>query len=140
MKQQTIQPATAAGELQTVIDNNTHQWDDVPSIPDFCEDVDYSADLEECKKVENTKYREKNQIAGLQEVCCSHTVCYGWHCMFGPEGRKDVMKVLYERMPQTVLDNLIVIYDFAYQAGEYCIKKKPECFAKLSFLQITFML
>ena len=53
--------------------------------------------------------------------------------MFGPEGRKDVMKVLYERMPQTVLDNLIVIYDFAYQASEYCIKREPEMFCKTQF-------
>jgi len=53
--------------------------------------------------------------------------------MFGPEGCKDVIKVLYERMPQTVLDNLIVIYDFACQAGKYCIKREPEMFCKIQF-------
>ncbi len=40
--------------------------------------------------------------------------------MFGPEGRKDVLKVLSERYPQVVLDNLTVIYDFSCQAAEYC--------------------
>jgi hypothetical protein len=118
--------------LQSVIDNSTHQWNDA-FVPDVYEDVDSAADAEECKKVENTKYKEKDQTAGLLVTCCTHTFCYGWHCMFGPEGRKDVMKVLYKRMPQTVLDNLIVIYDFACQAAEYCIKREPKMFSKTQF-------
>ena len=43
--------------------------------------------------------------------------------MFGPEGRKDVMKVLYERYPQDALDNLLRIYDFSCQAAEYCANR-----------------
>lgn len=109
--------------LQAVNNSSTQQWSTV-------EDVDSTA---ECKKVENTKYKEKDQIAGLFVGCCTHTFCYGWHCMFGPEGRKDVMKVLYERLPEKVLDNLVVIYDFGCQAAEYCIKREPVMFARTQF-------
>ena len=60
---------------------------------------------------------------GIFVSCCIHTICYGFHMMFGPEGRKDVMKVLYERYPQDALDNLLRIYDFSCQAAEYCANR-----------------
>lgn len=89
---------------------------------------------EDCKKTESTTYNSKDLIAGLFVGCCVHRVCYGFHLMSEPEGRKDVMKVLYERMPQTVLNHMTVLFDFACQAGVYCVRREPSMFAQTKFL------
>lgn len=81
-----------------------------------------------CHKVEAKGYSLKDLIAGLFIACCLHGIGYGFHCMVAPEGRKDLMKVLYERMPQAVLDELCVVYDFNCQEGEYMLNRKPEMF------------
>lgn len=50
--------------------------------------------------------------------------------MVAPEGRKDLMKVLYERMPQEVLDELCVVFDFNCQEAEYMLNRCPALFSK----------
>lgn len=39
----------------------------------------------------------------------SNQVVYGFHIMVDPEGRKDLFYTLYERLPQHVLDKLVVV-------------------------------
>jgi hypothetical protein len=117
-------PASVAS-LQAALDNSLNQWND---------DNDNGENSAECTKIENKGYRGKDQVAGLFIACCPHTINYGRSVMFAPEGRKDLFKVLYERLPQAVLDSLTVIYDFACQAGEYCISREPKMFCLTKFL------
>ena len=54
--------------------------------------------------------------------------------MVAPEGRKDLLKVLYERMPQEVLDELTVVFDFNCQEGEYMLNRVPSMCAHIRLL------
>jgi len=81
-----------------------------------------------CIKEEQKGYAGKKHTAGLFVGCCCHGIGYGFHSMVAPEGRKDLMKVLYEHMPQKVLDQLIVVFDFNCQEGEYMLNRCPELF------------
>lgn len=81
-----------------------------------------------CVKVEPKGYSHKDLTAGMFIGCCPHTIGYGFHSMVAPEGRKDLLKVLYERMPQEVLDQLLVMFDFNCQEAEYMLNREPEMF------------
>ncbi|KAJ7849340.1 hypothetical protein B0H13DRAFT_2088745 [Mycena leptocephala] len=62
---------------------------------------------------------------------CTHSICYGFHCIPRGEGRNDVFSALitrWERPPQRV------IYDFACALGPYCMTREPEFFAETHFL------
>ena len=74
-----------------------------------------------CNKDESRGYAHKKHTAGLFVGCCLHAVVYGFHMMVQPEGRKDLMKVLFERFPKEVLDQLCVVFDFNCQAAEYML-------------------
>lgn len=91
-----------------------------------------------CKKQESRRYVNKDMIAGIFVTTCVHTIMYGFQLMLAPEGRKEVLKVLYERMPAEILDHLSVIYDAACQAGEYCMRREPELFACTNFFVDRF--
>ena len=117
------------------------------AIPDFnkepdlqwCDDEDATVlPDEECVKKEDNTYNSKDLIFGIFVGCCIHRVCYGYHLMLQPEGRKDVMKVLYERLPAEVLDKATILFDFSCQAGVYCCRREPELFAKTKFLVDRF--
>ena len=84
----------------------------------------------QCTKAEMLQYKNCRLIAGTFVGCCPHTVSYGFHLMVDPEGRKDVMKVLYKRMPQEVLDKLCIVYDFGCQEAEYMLNREPNMFRK----------
>lgn len=81
-----------------------------------------------CLKEETKGYAGKKHTAGLFVGCCLHGVGYGFHSMVAPEGRKDLLKILYERMPKEVLDELHVVFDFNCQEGEYMLNRCPELF------------
>jgi hypothetical protein len=123
-----------------------HRYVGYNDVPDKNTDKNAWADIEEdmltsdtvCKKADTRAYINKDLIAGIFVGCCIHTVCYGFHLMLAPEGRKDVFKVLYERFPSEVLDHVNVIFDAACQAGEYCIKREPELFAFTNFFVDRF--
>ena len=83
-----------------------------------------------CLKQEARNYNTRKHTAGLFVGTCLHQICYGFHCMLDPEGRKDLLKVLFERMPQEVLDVLHVVYDFNCQEAEYMLNRVPSMFAK----------
>jgi len=64
-------------------------------------------------------------------VWCTHSVCYGFHCIPMAEGRNEVFSAIYthwERAPE------IVIYDFACNLQPYCMTREPEFFAETIFL------
>jgi hypothetical protein len=72
--------------LPDVTSDQLPQWadeSDATTLPD-----------ETCRKEEQGGYKLKNMISGMFVGCCVHQVCYGFHLMLEPEGRKDVMKVL----------------------------------------------
>jgi hypothetical protein len=111
--------------------------DPLPAATDSAlqwKELDTPASLAEselfCVKEEKKAYFTQKHTAGLFVGSCLHAVCYGFHCMVAPEGRKDLLKVLYERMPQEVLDEMTVVYDFNCQEGEYMLNRVPEMFTK----------
>lgn len=75
-----------------------------------------------CKKQNTRKYTNKNNITELFIVCCIHTICYSFHLMLVPEGRKELFKVLFKRILCYMLNHLNVIFDAACQGGEYCVR------------------
>ena len=106
---------------------HTLQWTDIESSATVLPS-------EECKKVESRGFDHKNLTAGIFVGSCVHRICYGFHIMYEPEGRKDIMKVLYERMPEQVLQGLTVLYDFACQAAVYAHRREPELFTSTKWL------
>jgi hypothetical protein len=82
-----------------------------------------------CIKDETRSYESQKHTAGMFVASCLHGVCYGFHHMVQPEGRKDLMKVAYERFPKEVLDSLHILYDFNCQAGEYMYNRYPDLFS-----------
>lgn len=64
-------------------------------------------------------------------VWCTHSVCYGFHCIPKSEGRNDVFSAIithWEKAPR------IVVYDFACALGPYCMTREPDFFADTLFL------
>ncbi len=55
-----------------------------------------------CNKKESHGYAAKKHTARLFVGTYLHTVCYGFHIMVASEGRKDLLKVLYEQMPGSI--------------------------------------
>lgn len=100
-------------------------------VPEWRDEME-SALLESklfCFKEELSGYSSRKHTAGLFIGCCLHHIVYGFHMMVSPEGRKDLLKVLYERFPQEVLDQLLVLYDFNCNEGEYMLNRVPHMFA-----------
>ena len=68
-------------------------------------------------------------------VWCTHSICYGFHCIPKSEGRNDVFSAMvtrWEKAPKTV------IYDFACALGPYCMTREPEFFADTLFVIDAF--
>ena len=111
------------------------ETDTIAQWNDSNDNIDVSAEsLEECSKVATKNYKSKDLTPGLFVACCPHTICYGYHMMLVPEGRKDLLKVLYERIPMEELQNLTVMYDFACNAAEYITLREPKLFATTRFV------
>jgi hypothetical protein len=62
-----------------------------------------------CRKFESGNGPNRYQIPGVFISCCEHGHIYGFHMMVDPEGRKDLFHMLYERFPQSALDQLTVV-------------------------------
>src|SRR5262249_46457422 len=65
----------------------------------------------------------KQTAMGIFFGVCIHRVCYGFHIMKEPEGRKDLFYVLMRYWPKENLDNLTVLYDFYCQTDEYLLNR-----------------
>jgi hypothetical protein len=62
-----------------------------------------------CRKAEQGSGPNRFQVPGVFIACCEHGIVYGFHMMIDPEGRKDLFHLLYERLPQDVLDELTIV-------------------------------
>ena len=65
---------------------------------------------------------------------CLHGVCYKNHDMIQPKRRKDLAKVLIERISKKVLTKLHILYDFNCQAKEYLYNRFSDLFVFNKFL------
>ncbi|EJD35014.1 hypothetical protein AURDEDRAFT_75654, partial [Auricularia subglabra TFB-10046 SS5] len=77
-----------------------------------------------CSKYYST-YGKGGLTGGLMVLWCTHSVCYGFHCIPRGEGHDDVFSALYcyfERMPRKF------IYDFACALAPYCMAREPDLF------------
>ncbi|KAJ7229018.1 hypothetical protein GGX14DRAFT_346881 [Mycena pura] len=78
-----------------------------------------------------SQYGERRLTGGIMCVWCTHSICYGFHCIPRGEGRNDVFSALitrWETAPKRV------IYDFACALGPYCMTREPDFFSKTQFL------
>jgi hypothetical protein len=66
---------------------------------------------------------------------CTHSICYGFHCIPKAEGRDDVFSALVTRWPTAPAT---VVYDFACALGPYCLLREPEFFADTKFVIDAF--
>ncbi|KAJ7656998.1 hypothetical protein DFH06DRAFT_1269441 [Mycena polygramma] len=78
-----------------------------------------------------SQYGERRLTGGIMCVWCTHSVCYGFHCIPRGEGRNDVFSALVTRWEQPPKR---VIYDFACALAPYCMTREPEFFAQTQFL------
>ncbi|KAJ7787748.1 hypothetical protein B0H14DRAFT_2537253 [Mycena olivaceomarginata] len=78
-----------------------------------------------------SQYGERRLTGGIMCVWCTHSICYGFHCIPRGEGRNDVFSALitrWEKAPKRV------IYDFACALGPYCMTREPAFFRNTQFL------
>lgn len=118
----TIGGNSQAAQTQWCGDDDEEDTPSITVLPDIC------------AKTEDNTYANKGKVAGIFVSTCVHRICYGFHIMYEPEGRKDLHKVLYERMPQEVLQNLTVVFDFACAAAPYSCRREPELFGRVKWL------
>jgi hypothetical protein len=77
-----------------------------------------------------SKYGQQRLTGGIMCVWCTHSICYGFHCIPSSEGRDDVFSAMVTRWPQAPKR---VIYDFACALGPYCLTREPKFFADTLF-------
>lgn len=77
-----------------------------------------------------SQYGERRLTGGIMVCWCSHSICYGFHCIPKAEGRDDVFSAMVTRWPTAPK---IVIYDFACALGPYCLLREPMFFANTLF-------
>ncbi|KDR72062.1 hypothetical protein GALMADRAFT_143401 [Galerina marginata CBS 339.88] len=78
-----------------------------------------------------SEYSKKRLTGGLMCVWCSHSVCYGFHCIPAAEGRNDVFSAIYTRWEKAPR---VIIYDFACALQPYCMSREAEFFRDTLFL------
>lgn len=82
-----------------------------------------------------TKYGESRLTGGIMVVWCTHSVCYGFHCIPFAEGRNDVFSAIFTHWKTAPS---VVVYDFACALQPYCMAREPEFFANTLFVIDTF--
>jgi hypothetical protein len=78
-----------------------------------------------------SQYGEQRLTGGIMCSWCTHSICYGFHCIPRGEGRNDVFSAIvtrWEKAPKRV------VYDFACALGPYCMTREPAFFADTLFL------
>jgi hypothetical protein len=89
---------------------------------------------EKCSKY-YSQYGQRRLTGGIMCAWCTHSVCYGFHCIPQGEGRNDVFSAIVTRWP---LPPKRVVYDFACALGPYCMTREPEFFADTLFVIDNF--
>ncbi len=87
-----------------------------------------------CNKYFN-QYGESGLTGGIMCAWCTHSICYGYHCIPRSEGRNDVFSAMITHWPRAPK---YVIYDFACQLTPYCRTRKPDFFSETTFLIDNF--
>ncbi|PPQ83592.1 hypothetical protein CVT26_001389 [Gymnopilus dilepis] len=78
-----------------------------------------------------SEYGQKRLTGGIMAVWCTHSVCYGFHCIPASEGRNEVFSAIYthwEKAPE------IIIYDYACNLAPYVMAREPKFFANTKCL------
>ncbi|KAJ7110384.1 hypothetical protein C8R43DRAFT_1139394 [Mycena crocata] len=83
-----------------------------------------------CNKFYN-QYGKQRLTGGIMCVWCTHSICYGFHCIPQAEGRNDVFSAIITRW---VKAPGLVIYDFSCALAAYCMSREPLFFANTHFL------
>ncbi|EJD48432.1 hypothetical protein AURDEDRAFT_60705, partial [Auricularia subglabra TFB-10046 SS5] len=76
-------------------------------------------------------YGKRGLTGGLLIIWCSHSVCYGFHCIPKGEGRNDVFSALFTHWPRPPRK---VIYDYACALAPYCMLREPIYYGDTQFL------
>ena len=82
-----------------------------------------------------SQYSQRRLTGGIMCAWCTHSVCYGFHCIPRGEGRNDVFSAMITRWPRPPKR---VIYDFACALGPYCLTREPEFFADTLYVVDDF--
>jgi len=77
-----------------------------------------------------SRYGERRLTGGIMCVWCTHSVCYGFHCIPKAEGRNDIFSAIITRWTKAPR---MVVYDFACALGPYCMTREPDFFADTLF-------
>jgi hypothetical protein len=77
-----------------------------------------------------SQYGEQRLTGGIMVAWCTHSICYGFHCIAETEGRDDVFSAMVTRWPVAPKR---VVYDFACSLGPYCMLREPEFFQDTFF-------
>ncbi|KIK54145.1 hypothetical protein GYMLUDRAFT_177813, partial [Collybiopsis luxurians FD-317 M1] len=77
------------------------------------------------------EYSKKQLTGGIMACWCSHSVCYGFHCIPVSEGHNNVFSALITRWPKAPER---IIYDYACALGPYCWTREPDFFADTLFV------
>ncbi len=67
--------------------------------------------------------------------CPVHGHVYGFHLIYGGEGRKDPFAAIYKYKPTPPEE---VFYDFACNLNEYCLNREPRFFCCVRFWHDLF--
>ncbi|KAF8987850.1 hypothetical protein BDQ17DRAFT_1393479 [Cyathus striatus] len=97
---------------------------------DQVEDKSISGRGEKCAKY-YAQYSQQRLMGGIMVAWCTHSICYGFHCIPRSEGRNDVFSALYTHWK---VPPKRVIYDFACALGPYCMTREGSFFANTQFL------
>uniref|UniRef100_A0A8H8CF18 HMG domain-containing protein n=1 Tax=Psilocybe cubensis TaxID=181762 RepID=A0A8H8CF18_PSICU len=92
--------------------------------------VGANEDEDTCHKYYST-YSKKRLTGGIMCVWCTHSVCYGFHCIRAAEGRNDVFSAIYTRWKQAPE---VIVYDFACALQPYCMSREPDFFKNTRFV------
>lgn len=82
-----------------------------------------------------SEYGERRLTGGVMVLWCTHSICYGFHCIPTAEGRNDVFSAIFTRWETAPK---IIVYDFACALQPYCMAREPEFFAETLFVIDTF--
>lgn len=77
-----------------------------------------------------SQYGRQKLTGGIMGVWCTHSICYGFHCIPKGEGRNDVFSAIVTRWQKPPRR---IIYDFACALAPYCMTREPEFFADTQF-------
>ncbi|KAL0573495.1 hypothetical protein V5O48_008472 [Marasmius crinis-equi] len=83
-----------------------------------------------CSKYYST-YGQKRLTGGIMAAWCTHSICYGFHCIPKGEGRNDVFSAMLTRWSKAPRR---VVYDFACALAPYCMTREADFFKDTRFL------